>query len=70
MCERLDYDLMFRWFVGLEMDEASFDHSTFSRNRARLLEHEVAGEFFRAVVKEARGLKLLSDEHIWTRPAS
>ena len=63
LCERLDYDLMFRWFVGLEMDEPSFDHSTFSRNRARLLEHEVAGEFFRAVVKQARGVKLLSDEH-------
>ena len=63
LCERLDYDLMFRWFVGLEMDEPSFDHSTFSRNRARLLAHEVAGEFFRAVVKQARGIKLLSDEH-------
>lgn len=63
LCERLDYDLMFRWFVGLEMDEPSFDHSTFSRNRARLLAHEVAGEFFRAVVKQARGLKLLSDAH-------
>ncbi len=62
-CERLDYDLMFRWFLDLEMDEASFDHSTFSRNRARLLEHEVAGEFFRAVVAQARGLQLLSDEH-------
>jgi len=62
-CERLDYDLMFRWFVDLEMDEPSFDHSTFSRNRARVLEHEVAGEFFRAVVEQARTLKLLSDEH-------
>ena len=47
-CERLDYDLMFRWFLDMEMDERSFDHSTFSRNRARLLEHEIAGEFFRA----------------------
>jgi transposase len=63
LCERLDYDLMFRWFLGLEMDEPSFDHSTFSRNRARLVEHEVAGEFFRAVVEQARRLKLLSDEH-------
>ena len=62
-CERLDYDLMFRWFLDLEMDESSFDHSTFSRNRARLLEHEVAGEFFRAVVEQARARKLLSDEH-------
>ena len=62
-CERLDYDLMFRWFLDMEMDERSFDHSTFSRNRARLLEHEIAGEFFRAVVEQARALKLLSDEH-------
>jgi transposase len=62
-CERLDYDLMFRWFLDLEMDEPSFDHSTFSRNRARLLEHAVAGEFLRAVVEQARGLRLLSDEH-------
>src|SRR5690242_8226565 len=62
-CEQLDYNLLFRWFLDLEMDEASFDHSTFSRNRARLLEHEVAGEFFHAVVEQARGLRLLSDEH-------
>ena len=62
-CEQLDYNLLFRWFLDLEMDEASFDHSTFSRNRARLLEHEVAGEFLRAVVQQARRLRLLSDEH-------
>jgi len=62
-CEQLDYNLLFRWFVDLEMDEPSFDHSTFSRNRARLLEHEVAGEFFRGVVEQARALKLLSSEH-------
>jgi transposase len=63
LCERLDYDLLFRWFLDLEMDEPSFDHATFSRNRARLLEHAVAGEFLRAVVEQARGLRLLSDEH-------
>src|SRR5713226_6224556 len=63
LCEQLDYNFLFRWFLDLEADEASFDHSTFSRNRARLLEHEVAGEFFRAVVEQARGLNLLSDEH-------
>jgi transposase len=62
-CEQLDYNLLFRWFLDMEMDEASFDHSSFSRNRARLLEHEVAGEFFRAVVEQARVLRLLSDEH-------
>jgi len=63
LCEQLDYNFLFRWFLDLEADEASFDHSTFSRNRQRLLAHEVAGEFFRAVVEQARGLKLLSDEH-------
>src|ERR1700687_837596 len=63
LCEQLDYNFLFRWFLDLEADEASFDHSTFSRNRQRLLPHEVAGEFFRAVVEQARGLKLLSDEH-------
>jgi transposase len=62
-CEQLDYNLLFRWFLDLEIDEVSFDHSTFSRNRARLLEHEIAGAFFRGVVAQARGLNLLSDEH-------
>jgi transposase len=62
-CERLDYGLLFRWFLDLEMDELSFDHSSFSRNRERLLKHAVADEFFRAVVEQARALGLLSDEH-------
>jgi transposase len=62
-CEQLDYNLLFRWFLDLNWDEPSFDHSTFSRNRARLLEHDVAGEFFRTVVAAARELKLTSDEH-------
>ena len=63
LCEQLDYNFLFRWFLDLEADEASFDHSTFSRNRARLLEHAVADEFFRAVVAQARARQLLSDEH-------
>src|SRR5215468_1328237 len=62
-CEQLDYNLLFRWFLDMEMDEASFDHSSFSTNRRRLLENEVAGEFFRGVVEQARALKLLSAEH-------
>src|ERR1700682_3500855 len=57
-CEQLDYNLLFRWFLDLNWDEPGFDHSTFSRNRGRLLEHDVAGEFFRTVVAEARELKL------------
>jgi transposase len=63
LCERLDYDLLFRWLLDLELDEPSFDHWTFSRNRARLLQHAAAGEFLRAVVEQARGLELLSAEH-------
>src|SRR5216683_5485503 len=51
LCEQLDYNLLFRWFLDLELDEASFDDSSFSANRKRLLEHEVAGEFFRGVVQ-------------------
>ena len=47
----------------MDVDEPSFDHSTFSRNRARLLEHDVAREFFTRVVAQARSLQLLSDEH-------
>jgi transposase len=62
-CEQLDYNLLFRWFLDLNWDEPAFDHSTFSRNRMRLLKHDVAGEFFRTVVSEARELKLTSDEH-------
>src|SRR5271155_4050783 len=62
-CEQLDYNLLFRWFLDMNWDEPGFDHSSFSRNRARLLEHDVAGEFFRTVVAEARELRLTSDEH-------
>jgi hypothetical protein len=62
-CEQLDYNLLFRWFLDLNWDEPGFDHSSFTRNRARLLEHDVAGEFFRTVVEQARALKLTSDEH-------
>jgi transposase len=62
-CEQLDYNLLFRWFLDLNWDEPGFDHSSFSRNRGRLLAHDVAGEFFRTVVAEARELKLTSDEH-------
>lgn len=63
LCEQLDYNLLFRWFLDMDMAEPSFDHSSFSRNRARLLEHDVAREFFARVVAQARSLRLLSDEH-------
>src|SRR6266446_6086860 len=62
-CEQLDYNFLFRWFLDLEADEPSFDHSTFSRNRQRLLAHDLAREFFAGVVAQAGALHLLSDEH-------
>jgi len=63
LCEQMDYNLLFRWFLDMQWDEPGFDHSSFTRNRARLLAHDVAGEFFRRVVAQARALKLTSDEH-------
>jgi len=62
-CEQLDYNLLFRWFLDMNMDEPAFDHSSFTKNRDRLLEHDVAGEFFQAVVDQARARGLLSSEH-------
>ena len=62
-CEQLDYNLLFRWFLDMDTVEPSFDHSTFSQNRERLLKHDVAGEFFRRVVEQARALGLMSSEH-------
>jgi transposase len=62
-CEQLDYNLLFRWFLDMDTVEPSFDHSTFSQNRERLLKHDVAGEFFSRVVEQARALGLMSSEH-------
>lgn len=63
LTERLDSDLLFRWFVGLGVNEAVFDHSTFSKNRDRLLTSEVAQRFLAAVLAQRRVKKLLSSEH-------
>ena len=62
-CETLDYNILFRWFLDMGLEEASFDASTFSKNRGRLAQDDVALKFFDAVECEARGLDLLSDEH-------
>src|SRR5258705_569457 len=62
-CELLDYNILYRWFLDMNLEEASFDASTFSKNRERLVEHEVSQRFFDAVVKLARRQGLLSDEH-------
>ena len=62
-CEELDYNLLFRWFLEMTLDERSFDATTFTKNRQRLLEHEVGKEFLNEVVRYAEQKKLLSDEH-------
>src|SRR3954468_18924737 len=61
-CEQLDYNILFRWFLDMNMEEPSFDHSTFSKNRERLIAHEVAKEFFLTVVAQARAADLMSDD--------
>jgi transposase len=62
-CETLDYNILFRWFLDMGLEEPSFDASSFSKNRERLAGEQVALRFFDAVVREARRLGLLSDEH-------
>src|ERR1700690_523558 len=63
LMEQLEYNLLFRWFVGLNMDEAVWVPTVFTKNRDRLLEGDVAEKFFQLVLTEARGAGLLSDEH-------
>lgn len=62
-CEQLQYNLLFKWFLDLNVIDPAFDASTFSKNKERLLEHEVAQQFFQRVLEEARRRKLLSWEH-------
>lgn len=62
-CERLDYDLMFRFFLDMGMDEPSFDATTFTKNKKRLLEADVARLFFEGVVRQAKDARLISAEH-------
>ena len=61
LMEQLDYNLLFRWFVGLEMDEPVWNHAVFSKNRDRLLNQEIAQKFFQRVLSQAK--LYLSDEH-------
>jgi len=63
MMERLEFDLLFRWFVGLGVDEPVWDHSTFSKNRDRLLDGDIAARFLSAVLAQPRVKRLLSTEH-------
>jgi transposase len=62
-CERLRYDFLFRWFLDLCDGLTTFDATTFSKNRERLLKAEIFDQFFEEVVEEAKRRRLLSDEH-------
>jgi transposase len=63
LCEELDYHLLFRWFLDMGLMEPSFDATVFTKNRRRLLKHDVAQQFFDEVVRQASDLDLLSDDH-------
>jgi len=63
LMERLEYDLLFRWFVGIGVDEAAWDHSSFSTNRDRLLEGDIAAKFLSALLSQPRVKRLLSSDH-------
>jgi transposase len=63
LMEQLDYNLLFRWFVGLAVDDEVWDHSVFAKNRDRLVEHEIGRTLLSAVVELARQQDLISDEH-------
>jgi len=62
-CERLNYDLLFKWFLDLAIDAKAFDATTFSKNRRRLLDHEIADRFFAAVVSQAKLRRYVSSDH-------
>ena len=63
LMDQIDFNILFRWFVGLSMDAPVWDHSSFTKNRDRLLESDIARLFFAKVVERARRKKFLSDEH-------
>jgi len=63
LMERIEFDLLFRWFVGLGVDDPAWDHSVFSKNRDRLLEGNIAAKFLAAVLAHPRVSKLLSTDH-------
>ena len=63
LIEQLDYNLLFRWFVGMNMDDRVWSATTFSKNRDRLLGGDIAEEFFERILERARDAQLLSDEH-------
>jgi transposase len=62
-CERLQYDMLFKWFLDMNAEDRPFDPTTFTKNRDRLLAHEVAPRFFQAVLRQAKAAHLVSAEH-------
>src|SRR5205807_7003978 len=63
LMERIEFDLLFRWFVGIGTDDSVWDHSSFTKNRDRLLDGEIAAKFLSAVLSQPRVKRLLSSEH-------
>lgn len=63
LMERMEFDLLFRWFVGLGVDDGAWDHSSFTKNRDRLLEGEIAAKFLAAVLAQPRVKRLISSDH-------
>ena len=63
LVEQINYNLLFRWFVGLSIEDAVWNHSVFSKNRDRMIEHDVVIELFNATVDMAQSKGLLSGEH-------
>jgi transposase len=63
LCEQLGYNMLFRWFVGLGMEDAAWDHSTYSQNRDRLIDHDAIKTLFGGVMQQAEAANLLSSEH-------
>jgi len=63
LMEHIDFNILFRWFVGLHLDEPVWDHSSFSKNRDRLIDSEIALSFLEAVLEKARAEGLLSNDH-------
>ena len=63
LCEQLGYNMLYRWFVGLGMEDAPWDHSTYTQNRDRLIQHNVIKTLFEQVMQQAKDADLLSTEH-------
>jgi transposase len=63
LCEQLQYNMLYRWFLDMDMVEEAFDPTVFTKNRERLLKHEVTAQFFAVVVEQAQAAKLMSSEH-------